>query len=159
MEKGNAFSLKWQAPSINSVSEMRWRTDIYILLCGFFFCVSASCQKKNFWNSYQTQSAVTFKSSVLYYSSYSQVLDCTQPAAQSVQCRTWFSWNGTKQVHSSYQVILWTKGQTSNRCVRLLQCHTILFSKCWARNKWRKGMSEQHRIFNIDQWLHIRRQL
>lgn len=26
-----------------------------------------------------------------------------------------------------------------------------------VKNKRRKGMSEQHRIFNIDQWLHIRR--
>lgn len=59
----------------------------------------------------------------------------------------------TWEVHS----LLWLKGQTWDRSVRLLLCHTTSSSSCRVRNRRRKGMSEQHRIFNIDQWLHIRR--
>lgn len=86
----------------------------------------------------QTQTGVAFKSSVLDYS-YSHVLDCTQPAAQSVQDVVALKWHKAGLQLSVNTV---DKGGTSDRCVRLLQCHIFLSVE-------REINGEKERVSNI----------
>lgn len=138
----SACNLKWQAPSINSELEIRWIRDIYIWLC----CFSCFC-----WVS-EKSSETYFKHRPVWHLSRRF---CISPPTQMSwialnqqlsRCNAvrGFNWNGTKRgLHLSVDIV--NKGQT-NRCVRLLQCHTTIFfphSVEWEIN------GEKERVSNI----------
>lgn len=128
-------NLKWQAPSINIKSKIRWIWDIYIWLC-CFFCVC--------WMS--TKSPETyFKHTPVCH--LSPQFCITPPTHMS-----WIALNRqlsqrnaevAQNKVSSYQLILWTKGRTSNRrgglvCVTQHYSHSVEWEingeKEWVSN-------------------------
>lgn len=142
--------LKWQAQSINSEPKITWVRGIYSCL----LCLKRTKYPLKLISKTNPCAIFVLSCAFLFFlmSSHHSI------AAQLEQRRTSLNWNVTVKVNG-YKLIWWTKGQTSNRCFRLLFCHIAFLSSYWVRNKWRKGTSKQHRIFNIYQWLHIRRQL
>lgn len=71
---------------------------------------------------------MTFKSSVLDYSSYSHVLGCPQIAAASLWRSTWFKGTNRLTAGSCY----WEQR------LSITNTNQTLFSECHVRNKWRK---------------------